>query len=244
MQLFSQKNCNITKEYSTIFRIEKRVAGERVGLLRFVNTLDESNCYYNMVNSNKGYLDYLHTYASKITIYNDLIALDDSAEIADMYFDFLEKDSLFNHVMKDLDNKYKDSSTFIHDTVSMDQLLNIAVKFFYVSKYEDGELKSYFCGGTNALRKTEKSRKPHLEAFCFSSIYANYSNEQYNMRLEFDQAIEEALTLNLGLDNNERLLRLQGAVFILMRNNKILKSLLLEEYTKKKNFLPFVLIDN
>ncbi len=50
---YSQNDCNIIDEYSNIFRVEKRVSGERVGILRFVNTLDKSKCYSELINNNK-----------------------------------------------------------------------------------------------------------------------------------------------------------------------------------------------
>ena len=52
---------------------------------------------------------------------------------------------------------------------------------------------------------------------------------------------KELYKINLGIENDDRLLRAQGAMYMFMRNNEILKELLLFEYENKKEYLPFVL---
>ena len=51
---------------------------------------------------------------------------------------------------------------------------------------------------------------------------------------EFVKGIKELYKINLGVDDDERLLRAQGAMYIIMRNNDALKELLLFEYEQKK----------
>ena len=58
---------------------------------------------------------------------------------------------------------------------------------------------------------------------------------------EFVKGIKELYKINLGIENDDRLLRAQGAMYMFMRNNEILKELLLFEYENKKEYLPFVL---
>jgi hypothetical protein len=58
---------------------------------------------------------------------------------------------------------------------------------------------------------------------------------------EFVKAIRELYTLNLGVDTDDRLLRAQGAMFILMKNSEVLQDLLELEYEKRSANLPFVL---
>ena len=66
-------------------------------------------------------------------------------------------------------------------------------------------------------------------------------SRQVRLYNEFVNGIKALYTLNLGIDANQRLLRAQGAMFMYMRNNEILKKALLATYRKKKDFLPFVL---
>jgi hypothetical protein len=70
----------------------------------------------------------------------------------------------------------------------------------------------------------------------------NYQGTEFNMYDEFVKAIKELYKVNLGDDRDEILLRAQGGMFLLMRNNKNLRKMLISEYEMKKEFLPFVLI--
>ena len=97
------------------------------------------------------------------------------------------------------------------------------------------------CTGINGLKQTEKERRPQIEAFCFTTIFNNYRGEQFNMYDEFVKGIKELYKINLGIDDNDKLLRAQGAMYMFMRNNENLKELLILEYKKKKEYLPFIL---
>lgn len=127
----------------------------------------------------------------------------------------------------------------------MDKLLNVAVKYFSIMRLTDeGYYVGKVCVGLNDIKKTESERKPFTEAFSFSSILKHYQSEEYSMYDEFVKAIKELYKVNLGIDKNEKLLRAQGAIFLLMRNNENLKKMLKSEYEKQKDYLPFILTDN
>jgi hypothetical protein len=130
------------------------------------------------------------------------------------------------------------------DSISMDKLLNVAVKYFSILKItEDGYYAGKVCTGLNDIKKTEKVRKPQLEAFCFSSIMKYYQGTEFNMYDEFVKSIKELYKINLGVDRSERLLRAQGAMYFLMRNSENLKKMLRSEYELNKVILPFALKD-
>jgi hypothetical protein len=131
------------------------------------------------------------------------------------------------------------------DTISMDKLLNVAVKYFSIMRLTDeGHYVGKVCVGLNDIKKTENERKPFIEAFSFSSILKHYQSEEYSMYDEFVEAIKELYKVNLGIDKDEKLLRAQGAMFLLMRNNENLRKMLKSEYEKQKDYLPFILTDN
>ncbi|MBK9593483.1 MAG: hypothetical protein IPO32_18950 [Crocinitomicaceae bacterium] len=96
----------------------------------------------------------------------------------------------------------------------------------------------------NDIKKTEKERKPFIEAFCFSSILEHYQSEEYSMYDEFVKAIKELYKVNLGIDREEKLLRAQGAMYLLMRNSENLNKMLASEYESNKDYLPFILKTN
>ena len=239
---FSQKNCDIQEEYQNIFKIEKKKSGEREYLSKTVNKLDSNSCFADLVNNNQRYIGYLKTHFTEQSNYEKLKAIDDTNELQNEFIKLLKVDSVFNSEMNKLNKKITTKSDFIPDTISMNGLLNIAVKYFSIIRInEDGYYVSKVCTGINGIEQTEKERKPHIEAFCFSTILNNYRGEQFNMYNELVKGIKELYKLNLGIEKDNRLLRAQGAMYMFMRNNEKLKELLIHEYKNKKEYLPFVL---
>ena len=239
---YSQANYRITEEYQKIFKIPKYKYGETEYLVKLVDTLHKNYWFSDLINPNFQYINYLLTHFSDKSNYEKLLSISDSIERQDVFIQSLQDDSMFNSVMNKLADKFLNNSQFISDSISLDDLLNIAVKYFLITRIsKEGYYGGKVCGGLNGIVKTEKDRKPHIEAFCFSTIFNNYRGEKFNMYNELVHGIEELYKLNLGIDNKDRLLRAQGAMYMYMRNNDKLIELLLFEYEKQKNFLPFVL---
>jgi len=239
---YSQTNCNITEEYQKIFKIEKKKYREREYLMKSVNQLDSNDCFSDLINNNAQYIDYLLTNFSDNSNYEELIAIDDTVELQKVLISSLQNDSIFNSVMNRFTEKTSNKSQFLPDTVSINQLLNIAVKFFSITRInKSGYYVGKVCTGINGLAQTEKERKPQIEAFCFTTILNNYQGERFNMYDEFVKGIREMHTINLGIEMEDGILRAQGAMYMFMRNNDKLKELLVFEYEKKKKYLPFVL---
>lgn len=239
---FSQTDCNIKKEYQQIFKIEKKKYREREYLMKTINKIDTNSCFSDLINNNGQYIDYLRTHFSDNSNYEKLMAISDSIKLQNEFIKSLENDSLFNAEMSKLTKKITDKSNYTPDTVTMNGLLNIAVKYFSIIKInKDGYYAGKVCTGINGLKQTEKERSPQIEAFCFTTILNNYQGEQFNMYNEFVKGIKELYKINLGIEDEDRLLRAQGAMYMFMRNNDKLKELLLLEYENKKEYLPFVL---
>jgi len=238
---FSQTNCDLKENYGTFIKTGKVKFGEREFLTKQVVQTDSKYCFSGLVNNNLSYIDYLLTNFSSSANYQDLIKISDSLTLQKEYILSLKQDSLFNSVMTELCAKTIEKR-IPKDSISMDKLLNIAVKYFTILELNE---KDYYvgkvCAGLNGIQKTEKVRQPQIEAFCFSSILKNYQSEEFNMYEEFVKAIKELYKVNLGVDRNEKLLRAQGGMFLLMRNNENLKKMLKSEYEKNKENLPFIL---
>jgi hypothetical protein len=200
------------------------------------------NCFTKIV-SNTMYIEYLLTNYSFEVNYEEFNKISDSLTLQNTYINLLKKDTIFTKVMTDLISKTIDENK-TKDTISMDKLIDIAVKFFAVYKLSD---EGYYCGklcsGINFIKKTEIKLMPNVEAFCFSAIWNNYEGGKYDLHNEFVNNIRELYKINLGIDKNEELLRAQGAMFFLMRNNENLKKMLLSEYEMNKEFLPFIIKD-
>jgi hypothetical protein len=95
--------------------------------------------------------------------------------------------------------------------------------------------------GINGIKSTQKERSLQLEAFCFAAVFEAYQSPEFNLQAEFVKAIKELYKVQLGVDEKERLLRAQGGMFFLMRNNAQLRAALLHEYELRKGYLPFVI---
>lgn len=244
IQGYGQKQCDIKSHYENFISVQKSFYNEKAYLTKRVVETQKENCFSDLVNNNPMFISYLLTNFSSNANYQNLLELTDSISIRNKYFYDLRKDSLFNAIMTDLVNKTIDK-IIPKDTISMDKLLNIAVKYFSIMRLnEEGHYVGKVCVGLNDIKKTESERKPFIEAFSFSSIMKHYQSEEYNMHDEFVTAIKELYKVNLGIDKDEKLLRAQGAMFLLMRNNENLKKMLKSEYEKQKDFLPFILTVN
>lgn len=244
IQGYGQKQCDIKTHYEDFISVQKSIYNEKAYLIKRVVETQKKSCFSDLVNNNPTFIDYLLTNFSSNANYQNLIELTDSVAIRNRFFNDLKKDSLFNSVMTDLVNKTIDKK-IPKDTISMDKLLNVAVKYFSIMRLTDeGHYVGKVCVGLNDIKKTESERKPFIEAFSFSSILKHYQSEEYSMYDEFVKTIKELYKVNLGIDKDEKLLRAQGAMFLLMRNNENLKKMLKSEYEKQKDYLPFLITDN
>ncbi len=126
----------------------------------------------------------------------------------------------------------------------MDELLDVAVKFFSV-KAKPNSPSTYgagLCIGTAAHAYTQPHRDKKLEAFCAGAIFEHSEDREYNLHAELIETVKEIGKLNLGLNEEERQLRAEGVLYALMRQNLKLREALLVEYEKQKHMLHFYLI--
>lgn len=251
--IYSQSACNISEHYGDFIKIARLKSSYSNDWYLSKNiTGSPVSCCSDMINQSikNGdffiYIDYLLTNFSSFQNEKKLLEIEDSTTLQKEYIANLQKDSLFNSTMNELYDKSFGKSK-PRDTVTMNELLNIAVKFFLIMNINDkGSYIGKVCIGINGIKSTLEIRKPLIEAFCYASIYNNYFWNNYqgneiNLYDEFVKAIKEIYKLDLGTDKNEKLLRAQGAVFIIMRNNENLKKVLTREYEKYRDFLPFIL---
>lgn len=82
-----------------------------------------------------------------------------------------------------------------------------------------------------------------MEAFAFSTISTNMNNPQYKVMDDFIESLTKLADVGLGIDPKEKLLLSQGAMFLLMKESKELKALLMSQYALLKNYLPFVIVE-
>jgi len=238
----SQTKCNIKQHYGEFITVQKmKLKNEEFLVKKFIEISGKEN-FVNVINSNINYLNYLLTNFSALHNSEVLLKIADSLTLQKEYIKLLISDTVFNGVMTELIAKTVEKS-MTKDTILMDKMLDIAVKYFSINRInENGDFVGKVCAGLNDIEKTEKVRRAQLEAFCFSSILKNYKSTEFSMYDEFVSSVKELYKVNLGVSKDERLLRAQGAMYILMRKNENLKKMLIYEYEKNKENYPFILI--
>jgi hypothetical protein len=243
LKSIGQTSCNISNHYNDFIKIHKLTSEGHTYLSSQVFKTNKSSCFSNLINNNTSFIDYLLTNFFKHANYKTHLKLKDTNTLNNTYILDLKNDRMFDSIMIELVRKTVEK-TRPKDTVSFDDIMNIAVKYFLIKEItEDDYYAAQICTGNNAIKKTEKERKPFIEAFCFSSIFKHYEGEEYNMHDELVNTVLEIYKVNLGIGKNEKLLRAQGGMFLLMRKNENLKKMLKSEYEKNKVFLPFILND-
>lgn len=235
-----QNECRITDHFDDFIKISI-YPGDKPYLSKGVTKTSGGNCYSESIDSNSFFFDYLLTHFSFNPNVTDLKQIEDSLQLRVAYLNKLKEDSLYNAVMNEWVQKTIDHSG-PKDTVTWDKVLNIAVKYFSIMKINDaGHYVGKICTGINDIKKTEEIRKPFIEAFCFASIVYQVQGPESNIYKDFVSGIKQLYTVNMGIDPNERLLRAQGAMYMLMRNSESLKTMLKDEYERRKQYLPFII---
>ena len=239
--LYAQSTPQLKSAYAQIFKIEQKKYKSRTYHQRSVNKLPASHFLAKLVNSNQQYLHYLLSNFAKLD-YKALKQTKNPKQLQKLFITMLQQDEKFNQVMVKFASRALSKSAQKPDTITTGDLMNIAAKYFTIRKITAKDQYALkVCGGLNGIRSTEAKRSPQLEAFCFSTILKNYMNRQSGLGTEVIKNARKLYGVKLGVKKEERLLRAQGALFMLMYGNDLLKKLLLESYEAKKEYLPFVI---
>lgn len=209
---------------------------------RLIQTFKNSEPQKNVLD-NKSYIDYIFTnFRSKEIKKGGVI--DKGLEKENIFKDYkeqLKNDTLFvNTLQRILDNSVKD----IEDRPSydLDVVMDIATKFVKITGInEQGNYTLKVCVGVNDLEKTQSKRYADIEAFCFVSVFNAYLNKENPLKDEIIKEFHKIVPLSMGIEKEERILRAQGALMVLMYQNESFKQALLKEYEDKKDILPFTI---
>jgi len=209
---------------------------------RLIQTFKNNEPQKNVLD-NKSYIDYIFTnFRSKEIKKGGVI--DKELEKENIFKDYkeqLKNDTLFvNTLQRILDNSVKN----IEDRPSydFDTMLDIATKFIKITGInEQGNYTLKVCVGINDLERTQSKRYADVEAFSFLAILNNYYDKSNPLKDEIVKEFHKIVPLNMGIQKEERILRAQGALMVLMYQNESFKQALLKEYEEKKYILPFTI---
>jgi hypothetical protein len=237
-----QSRCTLQSAYADFLSVEQFAYRDGFMLSKRVNALRTDHCAATAINANIGYFRYLVTHFSAEVDDSLLLGIADSLERHAAFCKAMRKATTLDLLMEDYNAKVL-QHRMPKDSIPEHVLMDFAVKFFSIRKITpEGNYAAKVCAGLNDIVATEAVRMPHVEAFCFSAILKHYDGTTFNMQKEMIDAVRQLYRLNLGIDLQERLLRAQGALYMLMVRNDRLKAMLYAEYAERADGLPFVLV--
>jgi len=237
----SVAQCEYNGEIDQIFQAKIYVTEDgSKKLMREVARVDVSKCYAKAVNTMPIYFDYLMNNFSDKEVYKDIDLDLDSAKFQEAFKSALNKDE---QLKGKLDEHFKKLyGQLPKDTVLFAELQDVAVKFFTVKDInENGYYVGKVCTGVNLMEKTLPERMPFEEAMAFTAILGDLKFQHSAMMTNFEANMKELYNLKLGIDEEERLLRAQGVMMHMMKQDAQLSGILAYFYAKHLNVLPFVL---
>lgn len=116
------------------------------------------------------------------------------------------------------------------------EFLDICVKYFYVQPTTGNRI---ICRGKNGIKETIEQSNKSVEEFCLDIFL---ENTEYVFKI-FDEQLHEINKISLGLNEKERILRTQGALYYSMYHNKKFIRLLKRKYRQQRYQLSFEVIE-
>jgi hypothetical protein len=236
------ENCEIINHYGDFIRIEKKKYEDEEYLTWKIVKPNYEFCFAELF-ENTDYVEYLLMIFPAGKVYEEMDELmksgADSSILQNNFIQKLQKDSSFNAVMSELVQKSIDKK-IPKDTISMDYFFNILVKFFEVTQIQNDKYSVKICIG-NGIENTEIERNPQVEAFAYSLVFTKLPEAQ-DILLKTGAELYK-INLGIGINNEEAVLRAQGALYFLLRNNQNFKDFYANEYEANKELLPFVIVE-
>jgi hypothetical protein len=165
------------------------------------------------------------------------------SQIKKRYLEELAGDKKFTGYFEETVVPINNPNTGINHTYSIDELMEVASKFFYCDKVTpDSNIQSHVCIIINGLKETQWEKDyTLLTAFCFEAIFSDldkntsaisesYGSEKKKSRDTFKKNIT---TLDKYLED------VKLDLFSRMKNNAVLKKELLAYYELNKSNLAF-----
>ncbi len=244
--LFAQNKIDIKNHYKDILYLGFDVLpNKHIGSYLMINKLPEESVFADLINNNLLLFDYMFQH-NNVRKEISIKSLEDTTTCRLNYFNSLKNSIEFDSVIIPIVNKYLQNKNLIsnysdtnEEIFSKDDILKIAVRFFYPSAIFDNKIQAHVCVGINGMDDFPHKRNLVLEGFIFQVVFNNLDNSQYQIREDFENAKNTAIKLELSNDKETILKRSQGIVWTLMYHSKGLWEAIIDSYKIKKNILPF-----
>lgn len=206
----------------------------------------------DFVKENYWLLHYLQTNGTDIDPKSLSALKEEPDELAAHYHRSLVEDRTFNSLLLPVAHRFftlkgsglSDYEALSRVQVTLQDLINVAVRFFYPDRVLEKGFQGHICAGINGFKDFQGERNLQVEAFCYEALFQELrSKEQrYRLRDKFSSLLAESWRLKLSADEDKKLARAQGAVWAALARDPDIKQLLIEAYERKKDYLPFEVI--
>lgn len=174
-------------------------------------------------------------------------------EIWDLYPDTTKLKRLYLNAFiqdKELENYFEttysgitDSSFIATITYTENDLMEVASKFFYCDKvFPDTTVQSHVCVGLNGVSEANWSKDyTLLEAFSYEAIFDDLMKDSSKIDETYSSEKKKACEKHKATITTleEYLIEVRNDLFVRMKNDQTLKSVLLEYYEDNKGNLAF-----
>lgn len=196
---------------------------------------DGLNISYNFKNieplsnilDDKHYLGYLYAHFRKNK--NILEPINDGNRIEEAFEQYrneVKKDTLLVNTLQRI-SELSLKPIEEKPVYSFTKILDFATKFIKITgTTEKDNYTVRVCSGHTNLSETEEERLADIEAFCFVTILKAFAIKDGPLQKEVYKEFAKIVPLSMGIDRNDRLLRAQGAFFVLMYQNETQRDIL------------------
>lgn len=176
---------------------------------------------------------------------DELVNIKDSLKLQAKFAALIKEDALVNKYFLPFLCAYYQSSGYTVEgwktakpVYSFDEMIDVAIKFFELKDIDSrGNFKTRIGISEDGLVKTLDQRKPLLEIYCLNVI----KKQNYQAYQALNKARKAAEKLQLGLNESDRLLRAEGAIYALISQDERFRALLKAAYDKNATTLPFII---
>jgi len=218
-----------------------------------IDTLSPQSPLAEFINHNKLYVNHIVKNYSTVN-YAQIKSLSNDKNLDSLFSSALRKDSIFNaHFLESAYFYLKSTGVKILDypnlekiTISKDQILNIASKFFYADEIRGPQVSWKVCVGFNGSESSKNTvaRENLIEAFCFMAVFKNLFNPDYTFEKSFSEKmgnintqVQKEILANKKVDIDT----IRNDMYGYMAKDKSLELAILNEYNNKKEMLNFVI---
>lgn len=138
----------------------------------------------------------------------------------------------------DLDSVDPSEAKTVKRSVTMEDLMRIAVRYFYPHFVKD-ELHMHICVGINGLKDYPGAIDLKVKEFCIKSIHNAMRAGKTDIHKQAYALVQEAQAVKLSKYRETEIHRIQGAVWVQMMQNQELRRLLRDAYAAQKESLCF-----